>query len=221
MNIFTAHKNGNMKNLYIVGAGGCGREILAMILDTQAITMKPWNIKGFLDDTKSSFQGIECEYPIVGTIKDYKPDVNDVFLMGIADPQGKEKLATMLKARGAQFESFIHPYAALGRHNKIGEGAIIYGGFGMTVNVNIGAFATLQTCYLGHDVNIGDYSTISSMSNIMGYVDVGKRVFMGSNVAIVPRTIIEDDAYVCVGSVVIKNVKSGTKIMGNPAREIG
>lgn len=210
-----------MKNLYIVGAGGCGREILAMILDTQAITGKRWNIKGFLDDTKSSFQDTECEYPIVGTIKDYSPKVDDVFLMGIADPKGKEKLATMLKSRGARFESFIHPYAALGRYNKIGEGAIIYGGFGMTVNVTIGAFATLQACYLGHDVNIGEYSTISSMSNIMGYVDVGKRVFMGSNVAVVPRTVIEDDAYVCVGSVVIKNVKSGIKIIGNPAREIG
>ena len=210
-----------MKDLYILGAGGCGREILSMLLDTQAIQGKRWNIMGFLDDTKSSFQDIECEYPIVGTIKDYMPKDNDVFLMGIADPKGKEKLATMLKARGARFESFIHPYAALGRYNKIGEGVIIYGGFGMTVNVNIGDFATLQACYLGHDVTIGDYSTVSSMSNIMGYVKVGKRVFMGSNVAIVPHTAIEDDAYVCVGSVVIKNVKAGTKIMGNPAREIG
>jgi len=210
-----------MKNLYIVGAGGCGREILAMILDTQAIREQHWNIMGFLDDTKASFQDIACEYPIAGTIKDYSPKTNDVLLMGIADPKGKEKLATMLKARGAQFDSFIHPYSALGRHNKIGEGSIIYGGFGMTVNVNIGAFTTLQACYLGHDVCIGDYSTVSSMSNIMGYVNVGKRVFMGSNVAIVPHTVVEDNAYVCVGSVVIKNVNSGTKVMGNPAREIG
>lgn len=210
-----------MKNLYIVGAGGCGREILAMILDTEAITGKRWNIKGFLDDTKSSFQETECEYPIVSTIKDYTPKANDVFLMGIADPKGKEKLATMLKERGAKFDSFIHPFSALGRYNKIGEGTIIYGGFGMTVNVNIGPFTTLQACYLGHDVSIGEYSTVSSMSNIMGYVKVGKRVFMGSNVAVVPHTVIEDDAYVCVGSVVIKDVKSGTKIMGNPAREIG
>lgn len=210
-----------MKNLYIVGAGGCGREVLAMLLDTQAIRSQRWNIKGFLDDTKSSFQGIACDYPIVGTIKDYIPKDNDVFLMGIADPKGKEKLATMLKARGAKFESFVHPYTALGRHNTIGEGSIIYGGFGMTVNVNICDFTTLQACYLGHDVTIGDYSTVSSMSNIMGYVKVGKRVFMGSNVAIVPHTAIGDDAYVCVGSVVIKNVRSGTKVMGNPAREIG
>ncbi len=212
-----------MKNLYIVGAGGCGREVLAMLLDAQTLRGEQYTIKGFLDDTKSSFkeENIECPYPIVSSIIDYFPKSDDVFLMGIANPKGKEKLATMLKARGAKFESFIHPYAALGRYNKIGEGVIIYGGFGMTVNVNVGSFTTLQACYLGHDVNIGDYSTVSSMSNVMGYVNIGKRVFMGSNVAVVPRTVIEDDAYICVGSVVIKNVKSGTKIMGNPAREIG
>ncbi len=194
-----------------------------MLLDAQAIRGQKYIIKGFLDDTKSSFadENIECPYPIVGTIKDYIPKEDDVFLMGIADPIGKQKLATMLKEHGAKFESFIHPYAALGRYNKIGEGSIIYGGFGMTVNVDIGAFVTLQACYLGHDVTVGDYSTVSSMSNIMGYVNIGKRVFMGSNVAVAPHIIIKDDAYICVGSIVIRNVKQGTKVMGNPAREIG
>lgn len=46
----------------------------------------------------------------------------------------------MLKAKGAVFQSIIHPYVALGRFNTIGEGAVIYSGFGMTVNVKIGDF---------------------------------------------------------------------------------
>lgn len=209
-----------MKDLYILGAGGCGREVLSMMLDAQAIQGQRWNIKGFLDDTEAPLHGKDCALPVVGTIMDYSPKPNDVLLMGIAEPHAKERLVNMLKARGAAFASFIHPYVTMGRYSQLGEGAVVYGGFGMTVNVKVGTFATLQACYLGHDVTVGDYCTISSFCNIMGYVAVGKRVFIGSNAAIAPHAVIEDDAYICVGSVVIKNVKAGAKVLGNPAREI-
>ena len=39
-----------MKNLYIVGASGCGREVLNIIKDIHAIRGVQWNIVGFLDD---------------------------------------------------------------------------------------------------------------------------------------------------------------------------
>lgn len=210
-----------MKNLYILGAGGCGREILLMIQEIQAIQGQRWNLMGFLDDTEDPLKGKECDLQVVGSIMDYFPKPDDALVMAIAAPTAKEKITSLLKARGAVFESIIHPYVSLGRHNTIGEGALIYSGFGMTVNVSVGNFCTLLACTLGHDVQVGDYSTISSYSNIMGYVSIGKRVFIGGNVAIAPHAVIEDDAYVGVGSVVLKKVKSGEKVFGNPAREIG
>lgn len=210
-----------MKDLYIAGAGGCGREILGMLIDSQAIRSQKYNIKGFLDDTKSSFEDVVCDYPIVGTIQDYFPGDNDLVIMGVARPEGKLKIASLLKPRGVVFESFIHPYASLGHYNRIGEGVVIYGGFGMTVNTAIGDFVTLQTCYLGHDVEIGDFTTVSSFCNLMGYAHLGKGVFLGSNVAVAPNVTIGDGAYVCLGSIVAKNVGANSKVMGNPAREIG
>ena len=98
-----------MKDLYILGAGGCGREVLSMMLDAQAIQGQRWNIKGFLDDTEAPLHGKDCALPVVGTIMDYSPKPNDVLLMGIAEPHAKERLVNMLKARGAAFASFIHP----------------------------------------------------------------------------------------------------------------
>jgi len=109
---------------------------------------------------------------------------------------------------------------ALGRFNTIGEGAVIYSGFGMTVNVKIGDFCTLLACGLGHDVEVGDFSTISSWCNIMGHVKIGNRVFMGGNCSAAPNAVIEDDAYVGVGSVVLRKVKAGKRAFGNPAREM-
>ena len=209
-----------MKNLYIVGASGCGREVLNIIKDIHAIRGVQWNIVGFLDDDLQALDSIDCDYQVVGTIKDYLPQANDVLALGIASPQVKEKIVAMLKAKGAVFQSIIHPYVALGRFNTIGEGAVIYSGFGMTVNIKIGDFCTLLACGLGHDVEVGDFSTISSWCNIMGHVKIGKRVFMGVDCSGATNAGMEDDAYVGVGSVGLRKVKAGKRAFGNPAREM-
>lgn len=210
-----------MKDLYLVGAGGCGREVLNMILDMHAAQGPKWNIKGFLDDTDDPLKGKACDYPVVGTIKDYSPQPNDVLLMCIASPQAKRQIVPMLKARGAVFDSFISPWAYMGRHNEMGEGIIAYSGFSMSVNVAIGNFTTLLNCSFGHDVVVGDFCTISGNCGLLGYVKVGDGVFMGDSVRVAPHVEIGNDAYVGIGSVVVKNVKAGEKVFGNPAREIG
>jgi len=81
-----------MKNLYIVGASGCGREVLNIIKDIHAIRGVQWNIVGFLDDDLQALDSIDCDYQVVGTIKDYLPQANDVLALGIASPQIKEKI---------------------------------------------------------------------------------------------------------------------------------
>lgn len=210
-----------MKDLYIVGAGGCGRETLFLLQDIHRLQGERWNIRGFLDDTPDPLRGKECDLQVVGTIRDYSPAPNDVLVMGVANPADKKMLAEMLKARGARFETVIHPYANMGRHCTLGEGVLVQAGFGMTVNVSVGSFVTLLTACVGHDVSIGDYSTISSHCNISGHVTVGDEVFMGGNVAVAPGMDIGRQAYLCMGSVVLKPVRPGVKVMGNPAREIG
>ncbi len=210
-----------MKDIYIVGAGGCGRETLNLLLDIHTFSGPRWNIKGFLDDTEDPLHGKDCDFGVVGGIQDYAPRENDVLVMGIANPHDKYRLTSMLKSRGAVFESLIHPYTYLGRHCTLGEGVVVQNGFGMTVNVTIGNFATLLSSSLGHDVRVGDYCTISSHCNISGNVTIGQRVFVGGNVAIAPHLHVGDDASLCMGSVVLTNVGAGRKVIGNPAREIG
>ncbi len=209
-----------MKDLYIVGAGGCGREVLNIIKDINRIRGQQWNVIGFLDDTEDPLAGKECDFGVVGTIRGFQPKENDVAVMAIASPQAKQVLVPVLKERGVQFETIIHPYADLGQFCSIGEGAVIYSGFGMTVNVHIGSFATLLSCGLGHDVEIGNFCTISSWCNIMGGVKIGNGVFMGGNCAVAPHAVIEDGAYVGVGSVVLRKVRAGRRVFGNPAREM-
>lgn len=209
-----------MKDLYIVGAGGCGREVLQIIKDIHRIQGPRWNIKGFLDDTEEPLKGKACDYGVVGTIQGYYPKENEVLVMAIASPQAKQKLVPMLLERGAEFESVIHPYAGLGEFNTIGDGVVIYGGLSMSVNSTIGNYVTMLSSWLGHDVKIGDYSTVSGMCHILGNVRVGSSVFIGANAVIAPYANIEDNAYVGIGSVVLRKVKNGKRVFGNPAREM-
>ena len=209
-----------MKDLYIVGAGGCGREVLHIIKDIHRIQGPKWNIMGFLDDTEDPLKGKACDYGVVGTIQDYVPKENDVLVMAIASPQAKQKLVPMLLERGAVFESVIHPETDLGEFNTIGKGVVIYPGFKMSVNISIGNFVTLLGCTVGHDVEIEDYCTISAWCNLMGYVHLEEGVFLAGNCAITPQAVIEHDAYVGVGSVVLRRIKAESRVFGNPARVI-
>lgn len=208
-----------MKDMIIVGAGGFGRELLQWIKDINRIQEK-WVIKGFIDDNPNALDTFECGYTVIGSIQEWQPKKNEVFACAIAHPMSKEIITTLMKSRGASFEWIVHPSACIGEYNKIGEGIVIYPHVKITVNTEIGDFVTLLSSGVGHDVNIGNYTTISSYCDITGGVQVGNRVFIGSHVTIVPGKKIEDDAYIGAGSVVISNVKSGAKVMGNPAKRI-
>lgn len=211
----------SLKNLYFVGAGGFGREILSQIQTVHDVYGPRWNIKGFLDDTDDPLHGKPCDYGVVGTIRGYTPAPDDVLLMCISSPQVKRELVPFLKDKGAVFDSFISPFTGLGHHNQMGEGVILCAGFHMTVNVRLGDFVTMQACALAHDVTVGDYCTVNANTFLLGNSSVGDGAFIGNSARIAPHVHVGNEAYVCLGAVVMKDVPDGAKVMGNPAREIG
>ena len=96
-----------MKNLYLAGAGGLGREVLNIVQDIHLVQGQQWNIKGFLDDTQAPLLNKACDFAVVGTIKDYIPKANDVVVVCIGDPTTRRRLVEMLKALGAIDKSLI------------------------------------------------------------------------------------------------------------------
>jgi len=207
-----------MKELIIVGAGGFGRELLQWAKDINKVNNR-WLIKGFIDDDINAINGYKCSHNVIGTIKGWVPSKKEVFACAIANPKTKEQIITDLKAKGALFTDLIHPTALIGEHNMIGEALIMYPYARITTNTIIGDYVTLLSSVVGHDAQIGDYTTISSHCGINGKVKLGKRVFLGSHATIIPEKNIGDDAYIAAGSVVFNNVKQERKVMGNPAKK--
>lgn len=206
-----------MKDIIIIGAAGFGREVLQWIKDVNKVS-PTWNIKGFLDDNIHALDGYECDYSIIGTIKDWIPSVNEEFALAISFPKIKERIIANFKLKGAKFATVIHPTSIIGSFCKLGEGIIITPRCKLSPNVTVEDFVTILGCGIGHDAYIGAFSTLCGYCSVCGHVLIGKRVFVGTSAVIAPSKKIGDDAYIAMGSMVISNIKPGKKVMGNPAK---
>mgnify|MGYP000709776514 FL=1 len=208
-----------MKNLYIVGAGGFGREVYAWLLDLPECNFE-WQIKGFLDDNLEALDGFNYEAGVVARVADFLPARNDLFVCAIGAQAHKRRVCEGLKARGATFYTVVHPTAIVGPNVSLGAGAVLCPRVSVTCDVEIGEMVMLNLhCTVGHDVRIGAWSTVSAQCDLTGFVQLGEGAFLGSGVRVIPTKRIGDGAVVGAGSVVIRDVRSGQKVFGNPARE--
>ena len=212
-----------MKDIDIVCAGGFGQEVYVMLktINQKAVSEgkeAPYNIKGFLNDIPVELDRSYIDIDIVGTIKDWQPKGNEVYALGLSEPKSKEKIAALLKSKGAKFETIIAPWSIIPDNIQIGEGSIL-SPYLIMPGVKIGNFANVMGCMVGSEAEIGDYSTITGFANITN-AKIGKRVFVGSHAVIMNQRKIGDDAFICVGSVVFNNVKQAQKVFGIPAKRV-
>lgn len=208
-----------MKDLIIVGASGFGREVLQWVKHCNKVD-NTWNVKGFIDDNLEALDGYLCDYKVIDTIKNYTIQENDQFAIAIALPKVKKSVVEILKSKGANFATIIHPTAIISDFCEIGEGVIITANAKISPNVKVGNFVTLLGSGLGHDAVVENFCTITGNCSINGYVTIGEGAFIGSNSCIAPGKKVGAWSLVAMGSMVIMNVKAETKVMGNPARKI-
>ncbi|MEG1433498.1 MULTISPECIES: sugar O-acyltransferase [Eubacterium] len=207
-----------MKKLIIVGAGGMGRKLYECVRKLNCKN-KRWEIIGFIDDNLNTLQGKKCDLEIIGTIKEWTPKKSEVFVMGISDPYLKKKLSNQIKEKGGEFETIISPDVILGDYVNIGEGSVIMTPYNVESGAKIGRFVTLLGSTIALDGEIGDYSTTTGFVNLTNS-KLGSEVFVGSHAVILENVNVGDRAVICVGSIVMQDVESDTKVIGYPARTI-
>jgi sugar O-acyltransferase (sialic acid O-acetyltransferase NeuD family) len=206
-----------MKKLFIIGAGGFGRELYAWA-SQHADCGHAWAIAGFLDDNPDAlgkFGRFAPVHPLTG----HKPSNEFTYLIGLGMPALKEKLVSPLIAAGAEFLTFIHPQALIGARVKLGQGVVICPGAILSVDIEVGDFAMVNlNCTIGHDASLGPWTSLSAQCDITGYVRVADRVFMGSRASVIPDKSVGSRAIIGAGAVVVRDVPPNVTVVGIPAR---
>lgn len=207
-----------MKDLVIIAAGGCGREVLQWAKDINEKEPR-WNIKGFLDDDLNALEGLKCDKSILSAVDEYDIQPGDEFVCCIGNSSVRKRVVDKMKAKGAVFTTLIHPNALIADSCMLGEGVIIYPYALISDNAVIGDQCIINMySSVAHDSVLGEYCTISAHCDVTGMCSLGDRVFMGTTSNMVPGSRIGDDVYICAGSTVMGRVRSGNKVLGNPAK---
>lgn len=204
-------------NLLIISAGSYAREVYSWILDAIAAG-SPWKVKGFLDDRPDALAGFPCAAGIIGSMEQYEPQPDDIFVCAIGDPGTRKRYVERAKQRGFRFVNVIHPTAVLGQNVKIGEGVIVAPYVVLTADLVVGNFVNIG-CMSGcsHHNRIGDWCQISGNCGLTGRVVLEEGVFVGCGVTFVPGCHVGEWAYIGAGSVVLRRVAPRLKVFGNPA----
>lgn len=209
-----------IKKVFILGAGGFGREVYEWLSDWCAVN-NGWEVGGFINDDLNALDGFDGLPPIVSRINEYSPSDNSFVVCAIGNPQDKKKVVELLIARGVEFFTLKHPTAVVGGRVKLGNGVVICPYAVLTTNITIGDFVMLNVASsVGHDVCIGDYSTLSGHCDVTGGVTLDDCVFMGSHAVVLPKAHVGAHACIGAGSVVLKRVAPYTTVFGIPAKRI-
>ena len=207
-----------MKKLVIIGAGGMGRSVYCIAKGCIGYGTE-FVVKGFIDDDLSQLDNFEGYPPMHGTIDDYVIEEDDVFVCSIGDTKTKKLLCEKLKARGAKFQTLIHKTAIVRQNAKIGDGCIIADFSSVGADCTIGENSLVQAfAIVAHDCKIGNYARIDTHATCVGGVVIEDTATIHTSAVVSHNVVVGEGATVAALSFVIKKVKPGTTVYGNPAK---
>lgn len=207
------------KRLILVGGGGFGRELINWSLDvTNAGLGQP--VTAFIDDNPTALVDFNYHLDYLGSINQYQPLPQDLFLMSIGNPIIKKQIYTNLVNRGAVFAQLIHPTAIIANSAKLGEGVVVCPFALVSADATIGRMVAINGfSSVGHDVVIDDFCTLSAHVDLMGSVHIGESVFFGSGARVLPKVIVKSKARIGAGALIMRTVAEESVMYAQPAKK--
>ncbi len=217
-----------MKPIYIIGAGGLGKEVYILI---EEINNKypAFIIKGFIDADKSKKQ-VKIGDKIIEVFDEQKflednRNNSDIHLaIAIGSPNNIKKVSTFYKENTKfVFPNLIHPTAQYRANTiKMNEGNVISANSILSIDVELDSFNFINlNCTIGHDTSMGSCNVINPGVNLSGGLIVGNNNLFGTNSTVLQYLQIGSDNIISAASFVSKDVNNNLILVGNPARVMG
>lgn len=211
-----------LKKLYIVGAGGFGREVLWLVHRINASVLT-WDVVGFIDDNKELHGKTQDNYPILGGCN-YLAELNEEVwvICSIASAKAKKNVIDRIsKIDNVKYAMLIDPSVIMSERVVIGNGTIICAGTIITVDIQIGAHVILNLdCTVGHDAIVEDYVTIYPSVNISGNTIIGESSELGTGCQIIQGKKVGRQSIIGAGAVVVRDIPDKCTAVGIPAKPI-
>ena len=175
-----------------------------------------------MSDTPDALKEFETNYPpLLGTIKDYKVQDNDRFILAIGDVAGRRKVAESILSRGGKFLTLIHPSAKVFRTATLGQGVIVFPFAYVGADAVVGDFCLINSyAGCGHDVKLGAFSEQCPYSALSGGVETGEECFFGVHAVVAPKTKLGNRVIISQGSALQKSQPDDSLVAGVPGKKI-
>ncbi len=202
-----------MRDIFIVGAGGFGREAVWTIERINAAAHEPvWRVIGFADDDPEKAHGNFEGYPMLGSVAKASADKPgaSVFI-AVGDNAARRKIYAQL--RGHDFPVLVDPSANVAPTAELRHGAFVAVSAVVSSGSEIGKFVIVNArAGVGHDCTVGDFANITPGVSLSGHTRIGADVVMGTNSCTAPGMVVGDGATVACGTPVLKNVEPGATL---------
>ena len=199
-----------MRDLFIVGAGGLGREAVWTIERINAAAQQPlWRVIGFADDDPAKATGNFEGYPMLGSCEQADKDYPgaSVFI-AIGDNVVREKIYRRL--RGHDFPAVIDPSAQVSPTTEFKHGTYIAAEAVVSVGTELGKFVIVNArACVGHDSLLGDFVNLCTGSSLSGHTKLESYVYMGANSCTAPGRTVGKGTIVACGTPVLSDLPAG------------
>jgi sugar O-acyltransferase (sialic acid O-acetyltransferase NeuD family) len=200
--------------MYLVGAGGFGRETLDALLATLGAPLDPTSgTVAFLDEGLSGQQvrGLPV-HPM-----DH-PARGDHVVVAIAAPAVRRRLAGVCSAAGLVPRTVVHPASVIGPETTLGQGCVVLALAHVSSSVTIGDHVQINyNVSIGHDCVLADFVTVLPGANVSGAVRLEEGATVGAGAVVLPGLTVGAGAMIGAGAVVTKDVAPGRTVKGVPA----
>lgn len=208
--------------LFIVGAGGFGREVFSIVRVLSAVGLLP-HLTGFIDDGPSEVDRIRVEAlgsHVVGPVARLT-ELRDPFMavLAIGSVGARRSIDRLLTSSPVTYPVLVHPDATVGCGVRLAEGVVVAAGSRLSTNIDVGRHVHVdQNVAVGHDTRIGDFARLNPNACISGCVTVGGGSLVGANATVLQGLDVGADAVVGAGSVVTRSVPASATVKGVPAK---